>query len=156
MAQQLTEGARYPLIEGGTFTADVPDGGELMIQRDGQAVVTVTVSGDDGATYDPPAAGRYYLAVRRNSTATFCLAGVLDVIPLVDATEEQLVAELAKVNTQIDEAFLSHAQYQISDPSGTAATRMTLGALQRYRSTLEIRLSRYRTAMQGGLPVRLT
>ena len=76
-------------------------------------------------------------------------------VSLVDATEEQLVEELAGVNEQIRVSRVSLIQYQISDPSGTAATRMTLDSLHRHRAKLEIRLARYRRERQGILPARM-
>ena len=155
----LADGARYPLIVGGAFTADIPSGSELHVSyrdaagADQSSTVTATA---DGAAYTPLVVGRYYLGWRRTSAEPVCPAGVIDVTTLVDDIEEQLVEELHGVNEQIRESRVSLIQYQISDPSGTAATRMTLEALNRTRARLEIRLARYRREQQGILPARMS
>ena len=155
----LADGARYPLIVGGAFTADIPSGSELLVgYRDSVgASQEASVTADaDGASYTPPNVGRYYLGWRRTSAEPVCPAGVIDVTSLVDDIEEQLVEELNGVNVQIRESRVSLIQYQISDPSGTAATRMTLESLNRTRAKLEIRLARYRREQQGILPARMS
>ena len=55
------------------------------------------------------------------------------------------------MNEQIRVSRVSLIQYQISDPSGTAATRMTLDSLHRHRAKLEIR-SRPLPARAAGHP----
>ena len=51
----LAEGARYPLIVGDEFTADIPSGSELRVDpSDGTAGTTVTADAD-GASHTPSA-----------------------------------------------------------------------------------------------------
>ena len=154
----LRGGERYRVILGNTFTASLPDGAQLRVDhRDSSALISsATIDADaDGADFEPLATGLYWLAWRPDEDAEWCPAGVIECATLVDEDEERLIAELAEVNKQIEESALSLIQYSVTDPSGTAVTRMTLKSLHAYRATLELRLAEYRRTRRGALPMRL-
>lgn len=157
MGQVIRDGARYPVVVGGTFTADVPAGSILHVQEASAATAETVTADADGATTEAlTAVGRYYLGWQKSSTDPICPAGVIDVVSLVDADEESLVAMLEGVKTKITAAESSLVQFQISDPSGTAATRMNLAQMHRLRRSLENQLADLRRKKSGALPVRLS
>ena len=158
MMTDLRSGERYRVILGNTFTADLPDGAQLRVDhRDSSALISSeTIDADaDGADFEPLATGLYWLAWRPDEDAEWCRAGVIECATLVDEDEENLIAELETVHEQIRDSTLSLIQYQVTDPSGTAVTRMTLKSLHAYRATLELRLAEYRRTRRGALPMRL-
>ena len=116
--------------------------------------VTATVTSAAGvATWTPAAAGVYYVAMRVSATADWCRLGVLEVETLTDEIEERLVKELADLDARVSD--IAVIQYQISDPSGAATTRVNLMQMRRERAKAETRLNDYRRSKRGALPLRL-
>lgn len=150
---------RHQILVGNTFRLALETGQQLRLDWVDSAgatqTATVTAASDE-ASYEPQAAGTFYLATRESATDDWCRYGALDVVALADATEEQLVRELANVNALIANSHTELVQYQHSDASGTAVTRMTLRRLLETRGLLETRLADYRRRKVGGYPLRLT
>ena len=147
---------RFELIEGSTLTLALPDGCQLRADwQSGGATQSATVTASGGeAEFTPEATGNYYLAIRGSDTENWRRYGKLEVVPLVDLDYERMLTELASVNSRITEAQDSLIQYEFTDPSGTAAKRVTLGMLMRTRGMLEARIANYERALEGAPPVR--
>ena len=150
--------ATLEIIEGNTLRFDVYTSAQLRADwQVGGVTQTETVDAVSGEiAFAPSAAGTYYLATRTDATTDWCRYGILEVVALVDLTYEQMKTELANVNSRIATAQDSLIQYQVTDPSGTAVTRMTLSALMRTRGNLEARLANYERAARGDPPVRFS
>ena len=157
MVTALSAGARYPVLLGNTFVADLESGAQMRVgyrTAAGTDSMTEAITADaDGASYEPETAGQFYVQARADADSDWCPAGVIDCSGLVDAYEETLVARLAELDKLLADPT-SLVQYQISDPSGTAATRMTLQSVERERRRLQAELFGHRRRQRGGLPVR--
>ena len=149
---------RYEIIHGNDFEFPLETGGVLRADwKDGTATMSNTaVSAGGMAVFTGLAPGNYYLACRESATDPWVRVGTLEVSSLVDEDYELLVTELANVNALIAGNEKSLIQYQATDPSGTAVTRMTLLRLTEHRGRLEARLANYERAMQGRPPVRFS
>ena len=151
--------ARHEILLGNTFRLELPEGSGLRLDWMDAAGARQTFTGHvDGGevSYMPAEAGTYYLATRDDADSDWCRYGVLSVVELIDATEEQLVRELANINALIADSQNELVQFQQTDPSGTAVTRIRLDGLMRLRGKVEVRLTDYRRIRQGRLPVRLS
>ena len=150
--------AQFEIIVGNSLVLDLDTGHQLRADwKVGTATQTQTVTAAAGqVTFSPTAKGNYYLATRENAQCPWVRYGLLEVVDLVDATYERLLAELASVNERIEDSQTSLIQYQVSDPSGTAATRMTLKRLMDLRGMLEARVANYERAARGEAPVRFS
>lgn len=151
--------AQFEIIVGNSLVLTLPTGHELRADwRDANGdVQSSTVTAADGrATFAPSITGNYYLATREAANCPWERYGLLEVVDLVDATYERLRDELDSVNKRIQDSQTSLIQYQVSDPSGTAATRMDLNRMMRLRGMLEARLANYERAARGESPVRFS
>lgn len=144
----------FECIVGNTLRVPLADGHQLRVDwRDGTTLRTMTGDVSGGyAMFQPTAAGNYYLAVREDSTADWQRYGVLESVDLIDATREQMISEIDAINEHI--TALEGVQFQVTDPSGTAVTRMTLNRLLEARGRLEARLALYETGQAGRPPLR--
>ena len=148
----------FEIIEGGSLELSLPTGHQLRADWVAAGVTqteTITAAADT-ATFTPAATGCFYLAIREDTADNWCRYGSLEVIPLVDLDHERMKTELALVNDRISTAQDSLIQFQFTDPSGTAATRMKISELVRTRASLEARLANYERALRGDPPVRFS
>ena len=147
---------RYEIILGNSLELSLPAGHELRADWSmGGVTDTATVTSANGAVvFAPSAIGNYYLATRTAAAEPWCRIGTLEVVALVDQTYEGMLAELAALNTQIADSAAAFTQFQESDPSGTAVTRMTYNRMLEARAKLEARVANYERAAQGLSPVR--
>ena len=151
--------AQFEIIVGNSLILSLPTGHLLRADwKDGTgATKTQTITAANGqAMFSPTTIGNYYLATRENTECPWIRYGLLEVVDLVDITYERLRQELDDVNTKIAEGQTSLIQYEVTDPSGTAAKRMMLNQLIRLRGMLEARLANYERAARGESPVRFS
>ena len=144
----------FSIILQDDFTLALPTGSELRADLNATTSLTATAV-DDVVTITPVTKGVYYLVTRSDAESNWQRLGELHVQTIHDEMATQLRAELDTVNGYILEQQ-ELIQYQVTDPSGTAVTRMTLKSLITTRATLEARLSDYLRVQRGQPPVRLT
>ena len=102
----------------------------------------VVVQAADGKlTLPAPAKGVWYIATRAADDVPWQRVGVLLVQSLVDEVREKLVSEIADLDKRVVAA--EAVQFQVSDPTGSAVTRVNLPALRAARSRAEQRLRDY-------------
>ena len=151
----MTDLERYEIIQGDAFKIALKTGYKLRAdfrQTSGTVDSNTYDAANDEATFTPTAAGDYYLAFREADGKPWQRLGVLAVVPLVDERLQTLKAELADLTERVSAA--ESVQYQVSDPSGTAVSRVDLVRLRLQRAWAEIRLARYQRAKQGLQPAR--
>ena len=143
----------YEIILGNAFTIALADGEQLRADRvNGTATDSDELTASDGeVVYTPGTEGVYYLATREDSGADWCRLGELHVVALVDRTAERLRAELAALDTRLEQLD-ALINVQVSDPSGTAVTRVQLNQVRLARSRAETRLADYLRRRQGRYP----
>ena len=150
--------ASHRILLGNKHTVPVPEGYELRADRrvNGtieQHFVTASV---DGAEFRPSELGRYYLATREDATSDWCAAGMLEVVPLVNADYEAICAELDTVTALLGNAGTTKEliQFEVTDPSGTSVKRMSVRALHKHRADLEARKAAFERQYSGRMPLR--
>ena len=150
--------SRYEIINGDQFSLPLTTGWELRLDNmdaDGRVDTYSVISRNGVATYTPTETGVFYLAARPDASTAWDRLGELHVVALIDEDAERLRKELTDLNTQVGE-LEELIQYQITDPSGTAVTRMRLSEVRTARSKAEIRLADYMRVRQGRYPLRLS
>ena len=154
----MTIERRIEIIEGDAFTLEgLSDGVQMRVdfRESDESITTTTLAEADGViTHTPTPLGTHYAALRSSATESWQTWGTLVVRTLVDEVRERLVTELTDLNKRVSE--LSAIQFQESDPSGTAVTRVNLIQLRSARARAETRLADYERVRQGRLPVRLS
>ena len=146
----------FEIIVGDDFALDNIDGEVRSDHFDttGATVTTMAVVEDGKATFETPALGRHYLAIRKDEDSRWTRLGTLEVVALIDAHRERLEMELTDLNKRVSE--LEAIQYMVGDPAGVSITRVNLLQLRSARGRAETRLADYIRAKAGQPPAFLS